>query len=157
MTGFRRVPPWVAASGLVILVLGTFLPWFRSGSIERHSYQAADSAGRLAFFDNAFVRAALHIWVAVPLVSTVCLGLLALGFARAGATITALLAISVGTVALLATVRSGDEGGLLGISPAGPVTTLAGAGVALAGALGTFAVRAGRNHPPTTARTGDHP
>jgi hypothetical protein len=156
MTGFRRVPPWVAASGLVILVLGTFLPWFHSGSVERHSYQAADLAGRLTLFDNAFVRVALRVWVAVPLLSAVCFGLLALGFARTGATVTAVLAITVGTVALLAGVRSGG-GGLLGITPAGPATTLAGASVALAGALGTFAVRSARSHPPTTARTGDHP
>jgi hypothetical protein len=156
LTSFRRIPPWIASSGLVVLVVGTFLPWFHSGSVERHSYQAADSVGRLALFDNSFVRAALHIWLAVPLTSTVCLGLFALGLARTGATCSAVLAISVGTVALLATVR-GAESGLIGITPAGPATTLAGASVALAGALGTFAVRAGRSHPSPTAGTGDHP
>jgi hypothetical protein len=157
MTGFRRVPPWVAASGLLILVLGTFLPWFHSRSVERHSYQAADSAGRLGLFDNAFVHAALQIWLAVPLVCTVCLGLFALGLSRSGPTVTTVLAISAGTVALLVTVRSGGEGGLIGITPAGPATTLTGASLALAGALGTLVIRAGRSHPPRTTRTGDHP
>lgn len=155
MPGFRRVPPLVASSGLVVLVIGTFLPWFHSGSVQRHSYQAADLAGRLALFDHTFVRTALQIWLAVPLTSTVCLGLFALGLARSAATGTTLLAISVGTVALLGCVQSSNTGELIGITPAGPATTLAGAGLALAGALGTFAVRAGRP-APTTTRTGDH-
>ncbi|WP_236793117.1 hypothetical protein [Amycolatopsis sp. GM8] len=143
MTGVRLVPRWIAASGLVIAVLGTFLPWFHSGSVERHSYQIADSAGRLSLFDNTFAHAALQIWVAVPLTAAVCLGLLALGFARTAATVTTLLGLAVGTVAALAVVQGG--GGPIGITATGPLTTLAGAIVALAGALGTFVARTGRN------------
>ncbi|SFI57677.1 hypothetical protein SAMN05421835_10171 [Amycolatopsis sacchari] len=157
MTGLRRGLPWLASAGLVVTVLGTFLPWFHSGGVQRHSYQTADAIARLVLVDSAFLRTALRLWLGVPLLAAVCLGLFALGFARTAATLTALLAISVGTVALLATVRSGGTDGLIGITPTGPVTTLAGAGVALAGALGTFAVRARRSHPPVTARTGGHP
>ncbi|MTD56791.1 hypothetical protein [Amycolatopsis pithecellobii] len=149
MTGFRRIPPWAAATGVAITVLGTFLPWFHSGTVERHSYQAAALAGRFGLLGNTIADGALRIWVAIPLASAVCLGLFALGFARTAAALTTLLAISVGTVALLATVRSG--GGTTGITTTGPVTTLSGAIVALAGALGTFAVR---SRP--TMRTGEN-
>ncbi|HVW40173.1 MAG TPA: hypothetical protein VHC18_02370 [Amycolatopsis sp.] len=153
MTGVQRVLAGAAALGLITLVVGTFLPWFHSGSVERHSYQAASLAGRLSLVDNAFAGAALRIWPAVPLLAAACAGLFALGLLRTGATVTALLAISVGTVALLACVQSGATGGLVGITLTGPVTTVAGAIVALAGALG--AVAAPRAHPMT--RTGGQP
>ena len=139
MTGVQRVLAGVSAFGLIALVAGTFLPWFHSGSVERHSYQAAALAGRLSLVDDAFAGAALRIWFAVPLLTAVCIGLFALGFVRTAATTTTLFAISVGTVALLGCVQSGTTDGLVGITPAGPVTTLAGAVVALAGALGALA------------------
>ncbi|TVT06473.1 hypothetical protein FNH07_20305 [Amycolatopsis bartoniae] len=145
----------MAALGLAVLVAGTFLPWFHSGAVERHSYQAADVAGRLALSGAPALRAVLHAWVAVPLVTAVCLGLLVLGVTRTAATVTGLFATFVGTVALLAVVRSGD--GPIGISPAGPATTLAGASLALAGALASVLFRAAARHHPTTARTGGHP
>jgi hypothetical protein len=157
MTAVHRIPPWVASSGLVILVIGTFLPWFRSGTVQRHSYQAVGLADRLALFHNAFLSAALHVWIAVPVLSAVSIGLFTLGFARTGATFTAVLAISVGTIALLIAVHTGGPDDLVGLTPAGPVTTLAGAGIALAGALGTFVVGTGRSQQPTTARTGGTP
>jgi hypothetical protein len=111
-------------------------------------------ADRLALFHNAFLSAALHSWIAVPVLSAVCIGLFALSFARTAATFAAVLAISVGTIALLITVQTGGSDDLVGLSPTGPVTTLAGASIALAGALGTFVVGTGRSQPSTTARTG---
>jgi hypothetical protein len=134
----RRVPPWIASTGLAVAVLGTFLPWFFSGSVERNSYQAVNLADRLDLLRDPFAGAALHVWIGVPLLSCVCVALLVLGFRRTGATITTLLAISVGTVALLASVHASSGPGLVGISATGPVTTLTGASLALVGALGSF-------------------
>lgn len=144
----RRVPPWLASSGLVVAVAGTFLPWFRSGNVERHSYQAVGLADRLELLRNPFANAALHVWIGVPLLSCVCVGLFALGIRRTAATITTVLAISVGTVALFATVLDDGGSGLIGISTIGPAITLAGACVALVGALAGFFAR--RRRPRTT-------
>ncbi|HJQ47966.1 MAG TPA: hypothetical protein VJ870_16860 [Amycolatopsis sp.] len=153
MTRVQRVLAGVSAVGLITLVAGTFLPWFHSGSVERHSYEAASLAGRLSLVDSAFAGAALRVWFAVPLLGAACIGLLALGLLRTGATVTALLAISVGTVALLGCVQSGTTDGLVGITLTGPITTMAGAIVALAGALGALVSR--RAH--LTRGTGEQP
>jgi len=154
MTTSGRVAAGISSAGLITLVAGTFLPWFRSGTVGRHSYRAAGLAERFELFDNGFVSAALRIWFAVPLLSAVAIGLMVLGLVRTGATVTVLIAISVGTVALLGTVQSGNTGGLVGISHTGPVTTLAGAIIALAGSLGAFAVA---RRARTLTRTGEQP
>ena len=153
MTGGQRVLAGVSAFGLITLVVGTFLPWFHSGSVERHSYQAASLAGRLSLVDSAFAGAALRVWFAVPLLAAAGIALLALGLVRVGATIAGLLAIFVGTVALLGCVQSGTTNAPIGITPTGPIITVAGAIVALAGALGALAAR--RAH--LTTRTGEQP
>ncbi|MFJ8815043.1 hypothetical protein [Amycolatopsis thermoflava] len=140
-----RVGPVVATLGLVLVVAGTFLPWFRSGSVSRSSYAAAGLADRLALLDDPLAGSALRAWVAVPALAAACLVLLVCGLARTGATLTALLAITGGTVALIATVQGGGTTGVVSVALAGPVTTLCGSALALAGAVGTFiTARAGR-------------
>lgn len=151
----RRVAPWIASAGLAVAVAGTFLPWFSSGAVERHSYQAAGLADRFALLRDPFANAALHVWFGVPLLSCVCVALFALGFRRTGATITTLLAISVGTVALLATIYADSGSGPIAISATGPATTLAGAFVALVGALGGFF--AGRHPRTPSGQSGGRP
>ncbi|MDQ0381820.1 hypothetical protein [Amycolatopsis thermophila] len=140
-----RIGPLVAALGVALVVAGTFLPWFRSGSVSRSSYAAAGLADRLALLDDPLAGTALRAWVAVPALAAVCLVLLLSGLPRTGATLTALLAITGGTVALLATVQGSGTTGVVAVSPSGPVTTLCGSALALAGAVGTFVTaRAGR-------------
>ncbi|HVV10634.1 hypothetical protein [Amycolatopsis sp.] len=143
-----------ATTGLIVLVAGTFLPWFHSGNVQRNSYQTAGVADRLSLLHNEFAAALLHGWIAVPLLSAVFAGLVVLGLRKTGATLTMLLAISVGTIAAMALVQGG--GGLIGITPAGPVTTLAGAIVALAGALGGLFTGTGRRRR-IASRTGGRP
>ncbi|NIH83939.1 hypothetical protein [Amycolatopsis granulosa] len=140
-----RIGPAAASLGLALVVAGTFLPWFRSGSVGRSSYAAAGLADRLALLDHPLAGPALRAWVAVPAVAAVCLVLFVCGVARTAATVTALLAITGGTIALLATVQSGGSAGVVSVSLSGPLTTLGGSALALAGALGTFiTARAGR-------------
>jgi len=139
-----RIGPAVASLGLALVVAGTFLPWFRSGSVSRSSYAAAGLADRLALLDHPLAGPALRGWVAVPALAAVCLVLFVCGLARTAATLTALLAITGGTIALVATIQAGGTAGVVSVSLGGPLTTLCGSALALAGALGTF----------MTARTG---
>ncbi|WP_208026094.1 hypothetical protein [Amycolatopsis acidicola] len=155
MRAARLITLLATTTGLAVLLAGTFLPWFHSGNVQRHSYQAAGLAGRLSLLHNGFAAAMLRGWIAVPLLAALCAGLLVLGFRRTGATLTTLFAISVGTIALLALVQSG--GGLVGITATGPATTLAGAVVALAGALGGLVAGPRRTRKPVYSRRGGRP
>ncbi|GAB3574680.1 hypothetical protein GCM10027445_35940 [Amycolatopsis endophytica] len=140
-----RIGPAVATLGLALVVLGTFLPWFSSGSVSRSSYAAAGLADRLALLEDPVAGTALRAWIAVPALTAVCVVLFVCGLARTAATLTALLAITGGTIALLATVQAGESSSVVAVSASGPVTTLCGSALALAGALGTFVTaRAGR-------------
>ena len=60
------LPPIVGAVGLVTIVLGTFLPWLRSGTHERNSYQAGGAVRRLVE-PSATVDHLLALW---PFIST---------------------------------------------------------------------------------------
>ncbi|MFC4003436.1 hypothetical protein ACFS2C_16685 [Prauserella oleivorans] len=158
----------VSSLGLVVAVTGSFLPWFRSGEVERNSYQAAGLVDRFALLDNPFATGALAAWGAVPLLCALCVALFATRLLRVGATTTVLLAIVVGTVSLLATVQRSDGEGVIGITPAGPLTTTTGMGIALLGGLGVLGTawrprrrgptpRTQRPHSAPEERTGREP
>ncbi|MBK1782900.1 hypothetical protein [Prauserella cavernicola] len=138
--------------GLALAVAGTFLPWFRSGSVERSSYQALGLVEHLKLLDNAVITAVLTGWIAVPLLSATAAGLVALGAARTGAALAALVSLVVGTVALLATVQAGEPERVIGVTTTGPLLTTTGMAIALAGALGV-AFTARRTRTGTPPRT----
>ncbi|WP_216204886.1 hypothetical protein [Amycolatopsis aidingensis] len=161
-----------AAAGLVGVVVGSFLPWFGSGSVSRTSYQAAALLGRLDLFDNALVDLALRSWVAVPLLCAGSVALFALGLFRTAATCTLVLGAVVGTIGMVCAVQGTEAGSAAGgvaVLIPGPVTSTAGSAAAVLGALGVFgtlyrAARLGRRHPrvqgeqhSTTGRAGIQP
>jgi hypothetical protein len=125
------------STGLASVVVGTFLPWFRSGAVPRNSYQAAAVLDRFGVFGGGLVPAALRAWLAVPLACATVLALFALGFPRAAATLAGIGGILIGTTAVLAYVQAGGTTGPVALAPSGPLTTAAGSGVALASALAT--------------------
>lgn len=145
----------VVTAGLAVAVAGTFLPWLRSGTVERDSYQVAGVVDHFDLLDNVFATAALKSWIALPLLATGCVLLLVLRRLRTGAALAGALAIIVGTVSVLAAIQAGsaDGGGaLFGVTAAGPVTTAAGMTFVLCGALGVFV--SARHHGATTTRSG---
>ena len=120
--------------GLVTTVVGTFLPWLRSGSVTRDSYQVLALRG-WAGLNNASGEIVRGIWVGmIPLV-TLCVILFALGLRRFAACLAILFGTITGTVAALAAVQGGNEGSLVGISLIGPTVALGGAVLAVAGAI----------------------
>jgi hypothetical protein len=134
----------VTATGLVIVAVGTFLPWVRSGTVLRDSYQSIAVVRSIGVLDGTPLTLLIDVWTLLIPISTVCLIAYALGFRRSSATVSAVVAIISGTVSGAATVISGGEEIHLGISSIGPVTTFVGAVLTLVGVVGIFAGRRGR-------------
>jgi len=134
----------LVAAGLVTIAVGTFLPWVVSGSVLRDSYESIAIIRTIRVLDGSPLALVVDAWTMLIPVSTLCLVVYALGFRRTAATISALIAIISGTIAGVAAVVSGGEEVRLGISSAGPTTTLVGAVLALLGVVGVFAGRRAR-------------
>ena len=62
-----------AGAGVAVCLLGTLLPWLRSGERERSSYQLAGLAGRLLDGPTDTVA---HVWLTFPLLATGAIALL---------------------------------------------------------------------------------
>jgi hypothetical protein len=126
----RWMPQTVAATGLVLIVVGTFLPWSRSGMTYRNSYASLGVLRELGF-----VGGVVTVWVAmIPLVAVV-IAAYALGLRRSAAGVAAVMSIMLGTISGVAAVQGDDGGSLIGIASSGPTTSLVGAVLALLGAV----------------------
>lgn len=134
----------LTAAGLVTVAVGTFLPWVRSGSVLRDSYESISLIRTIKVLDGNPLALIVDMWTLLIPISTLCLIAYGVGFRRSAATIAAVVAIISGTIAGAATVLSGGEEIQLGISNIGPATTLVGAVLTLTGTLGVFAGRRGR-------------
>ncbi len=134
-------PAAAAGVGLVLVVVGMFLPWFRSGAVLRDSFQAIGVIKTLGFLEGGALELLLHAWFAVIPAVTLSVVSYALGMRRLAATICCSLAIITGTVSGGATVESSGGESSLGIAATGPVITLIGSALAVVGAIGIIASR----------------
>jgi hypothetical protein len=57
----------VVTIGGVVMLVGTFLPWLRSGTRNRASYTIFDLVERLGFAPGGVVAWSLRLWPLVPL------------------------------------------------------------------------------------------
>ncbi|GLZ31528.1 hypothetical protein Lesp02_37160 [Lentzea sp. NBRC 105346] len=129
-----RLGAAIAAVGLITGVTGTFLPWLRSGSIHRDSYEVL-SLRDFAGLNTGPGEVVTLIWVGITPLAVCALALWVVRFRRFAACIGLLFGTITGTVAALAVVQGGDTGSLIGISLSGPVVTLSGAVLAIVGAI----------------------
>ena len=129
----------VAAAGLALVAVGTFLPWVVSGSVVRDSYQSISVLRTIRALDGNPIEAVLDVWTMIIPLVTLCAGVYAFGFRRTAATISTILAIICGTIAGAATVVGGGEDGGLGVAGAGPITMLIGSVLTVIGVVGIFA------------------
>ncbi|TDP91984.1 hypothetical protein EV186_108197 [Labedaea rhizosphaerae] len=137
--------------GVVLIVVGTFLPWFRSGSTRRDSYQAIGLIRFYRLLDGSPFDPLLTVWVGLTPAITLCVVAYALGLRRTAACVAGVLAVLTGTVATVAVVQV-DDGGLLGVAGTGPAVTLTGSALVLLGAIGVLA-GPGKHHSTSTANT----
>ncbi|MFW2332885.1 hypothetical protein [Ilumatobacter sp.] len=57
----------VVTIGGVVMLVGTFLPWLRSGARNRSSYTIFDLVERLGFAQGGVIEWSLRLWPLVPL------------------------------------------------------------------------------------------
>jgi hypothetical protein len=134
----------LTAVGLVVIAVGTFLPWVVSGAVLRDSYESIAFVRTVKVLDGNPLLLVIDAWTLLIPISTLCLVVYALGLRRVAATLAGVAAIISGTVSGAAAVISGGEDIRLGIASVGPTTTLVGAVVTLVGIVGIFAGRRGR-------------
>jgi hypothetical protein len=122
----------VATTGAGLAVIGTFLPWLRSGTRRRSSYEIFSLVDRLGISRSSVVGWGVRLWPIVPML--LCLAVTLVWFRRRWATaiVTILAVVYAGGVA--AAVESAPSTSLIAVSY-GPWVTLAGAVTLAAGAL----------------------
>lgn len=127
----------LGAVGLVLIVVGTFLPWLRSGRVLRNSYETDGAIKRLLAPDG-IAHAALVLWPVVSLACTASLALYLLrarGAAIALAVLTSVIAVAVGLGAL-----SAPELGTVSVVVTGPAVTVSGSILTLFAATLRFVI-----------------
>jgi hypothetical protein len=137
-----RMGAGAAATGLAVLVAGTFLPWLRSGSALRDSYQSVGALRDLV--GRGAPGVLLDGWLTVIPACVVGVALYALRLRRVSAALGCLVSVTVGTAATLVLVQGGDSSALISAEATGPAVTLAGATLALVGAITVLASPWGR-------------
>ncbi|WAX59047.1 hypothetical protein M6B22_09885 [Jatrophihabitans cynanchi] len=117
------------AAGLVLVVIGTFLPWLRSGRRLRNSYET-DGAIRRLLEPEGIAHTALSVWPVVSLACAVAIALYVFGLRVPAIVLALLIALTAGAVAVGAlsapTIHS------VAVAATGPVTTLCGVALILA-------------------------
>lgn len=61
----------LVAGGSAVALVGTFLPWLASGSVDRSSYDLIDLVERLGFSPDGAVGVGVRAWPVVPLLLVV--------------------------------------------------------------------------------------
>lgn len=103
---------WIASSGALVVLVGSFLPWLASGSAARSSYDLFGIVDRLGFSPDGVIGWAIRLWPLLPLllVVTVVSHHLRLGagwLPVVRSTATAVTAVYAGAVAVA--VRSAPD------------------------------------------------
>ncbi|MDQ2748452.1 MAG: hypothetical protein M3Y44_02805 [Actinomycetota bacterium] len=114
----------LGATGLVVLVVGTFLPWLDSGRAHRNSYQAGGALQRLLGLRGA-AQAAVSAWPLVGLACATVVAIFVVGLRRSAALLALLTALATGAVAVAALRVDGNR--LVRPVQLGPTVTLVGA------------------------------
>lgn len=134
-TVVARLGAGVATAGLTVLVIGTFLPWLRSGTVLRDSYQSAGALRGLVSGLNAQAGAVLGAWPVVIPCCAVCVAGYAVGLRRTAAVAGLVISLIVGTAAGVVAVQPDATDSVVGPAHTGPVVTLVGATIMVAGAI----------------------
>jgi hypothetical protein len=75
----------VTAIGVVLVLVGAFLPWVRTGRRRRSSFDLVGVADRLGIVPSGVATVAARGWVIVPLLGAVALAALVVGSLRVAA------------------------------------------------------------------------
>lgn len=115
----------------MVLVVGTFLPWLRSGQARRNSYQTGGALQRLLGL-HGILDSAVSAWPFVGLLCAAVIAVFAVGLRRCAALLALLTALGTGAAAVTALGVGGNS--VLRPATLGPSVTLVGAVAVLAAA-----------------------
>ena len=120
----RRAPAVLAMTvGACIAVVGSLLPWVRTGSARRNSYDVFALADRLGFAPGGAVAEGLRWWPLVPLLAATAVIAAWWGWPRAGGALGVIAGAYAGGVGLA--VATADAALVIDVE-AGAVVTAAG-------------------------------
>lgn len=114
----------VAASGGALSLVGSFLPWMRTGERSRSSYELADVARRLNILSGSFERGIVRVWPFVPMVTVLAVAALVLWFGFLSRAVAVVVALFVLGVALLVTNAPVDSLGGTQVTAVGAVLVI---------------------------------
>jgi hypothetical protein len=126
----------IGACGLIVAVVGTFLPWLSSGGVLRNSYAIVGIVGRLGLVGSGFGSTALSWW---PLLGPVAMLAVIGGIVRwwrTAAVVALLFGLLTGVIGAGVLAVAGGHGAMgIALAYDGPVTTAIGGILAVAGSL----------------------
>jgi hypothetical protein len=120
----------VATIGAMVALLGTFLPWVRSGQRPRSSFEIFSLVDRLGISRSSVVGWGLRMWPVVPLLLALSVTLLWFARGSLAAAIVAVTVVYAGVVG--AAIRFGRSTSLVTVEN-GPIITLVGLAALVAG------------------------
>jgi fatty acid desaturase len=123
------------AVGAAIVVIGTLLPWVRTGGRRRNSYDVLELVERLGFAPDGAAATALRRWPVVTLLVVFAVVAMWWGWPRLGGASGLVAAAYAGTIAAVVTFR----GSSLVHIETGAAVTIVGAVVLAAGSVAALA------------------
>ncbi len=129
---------WITGCGLVLVIVGSFLPWVISGTVKRSSYEIVGVVERLGFAEDGVVAAAVGAW---PLLGALCFAPVITGALRWWRW-TGVLAAAIGVLAAALSIgilifALGKVGLTVRLDPIGPSVMAAGGLLLIGGGIGT--------------------
>ena len=127
------------AVGAAVVVIGTLLPWVRTGGRRRNSYDLLVLVERLGFTPDGATATALRWWPLLPVLVVAAVVAAWWGWLRVGGATGLVAAGYAGTISVLV-VRGGSA---LVRMQAGTTVTIIGAVVLAAGSIAALAIGSG--------------
>jgi hypothetical protein len=128
----------VATLGGLVALVGTFLPWLRSGTRDRSSYEIFSLVDRLGISQSSVVGWGVRLWPVVPFLLVLAVTLQWFSRKWIGGTAVLVAVVYAGIVSN--EVRSASSNSFITIET-GPLVTLVGVVILAAGALAGILIR----------------
>ncbi len=129
----------LGGSGLLFVVLGSFLPWVISGNVHRSSYQIIGVVGRLGIGDGGALAVLIGAWPFIGVLCVVPILAAAIRYWRTSGVMVALIGLISGVLSFgLLIVVAGRGSAILRVDPIGPSVMAAGAVLLVCAAAALF-------------------
>ena len=125
----------VATGGALLALIGTFVPWLRSGARLRNSYEIFALVDRLGISESSLVGWGVRLWPVVPFLLVLAVVLLWYAPRVPATAVVVLTVLYAGAVSIA--VRRAASSSLLRLA-GGPIVTICGLVVLLLGTLVAF-------------------